>query len=92
MAACPRIALAAVLAAATGLAFAQAAGGPYRISKQAIAGGGGAAAASGYRLVGTAGQPLAGAQTGGVYRLVGGFQQPVPGGANPDLIFANGFQ
>ncbi len=49
-------------------------GSGYDLTWSTIDGGGGASAASGYALVGTAGQPDAGAvMSGGGYTLVGGF-------------------
>ena len=65
------------------------AGETYRIERAEIAGGGATLAGGGFRLSGTAGQPVVGPVAAGSFVLVAGFWSALaPAG---DRIFANGF-
>ena len=72
----------ALLLAGVGGALAQSGGG-FDLSWYTVDSGGGASAAGGYSLGGTAGQPDAGALAGGVYTLAGGFWAGGPAGPAP---------
>ena len=81
------------LAVASVCAFpvgAQSSGGPYRIERSVIAGGGASLGGGAFELRGTAGQSVASTLSASGYRFHGGFWSLDPGAA-PDLIFANGF-
>jgi hypothetical protein len=73
------------------LARADSSGGPYTLTKQSIAGGGGAVANEGYTAVATTGQSAAGGASGGSFQLISGFH-PAPEPAVPDALFQNGFE
>ncbi len=71
-------------------------GGPYSIDSNTIDGGGGGSSGGTYVLTGTIGQfdadPLQ-PSSGGSYALTGGFWPGLAfSSAQPDLIFANGFE
>lgn len=68
---------------------AQSSGGPYRIDKSVIAGGGGVANGSIYRFKSTLGQAVTTRINGTPFVLYGGFWAPAA--LSSDLIFANGF-
>ncbi|HET7161830.1 MAG TPA: hypothetical protein VFI32_04085 [Rhodanobacteraceae bacterium] len=67
-------------------ASAQSSGGPYRIERSAIAGGGATLAGGAYRLSGTFGQAQSATLSASNCRFYNGFWAPVSDG-----IFANGF-
>lgn len=67
-------------------------GGPYMLSKQSIAGGGGTVlAAPNFSAVVTLGQATAGTASAGSFQLTGGFHQ-APDAAGIDALFSNGFE
>lgn len=71
----------------------QVAGGPYGVSRESIAAGGGAAAGSVFSLVGTIGQPSAFSAAGGTFELFGGFHGSALSLAPlPDALFSDGFE
>lgn len=90
--------LALSVLAASALAGAQSvtppAGGPYVVSKHAIAAGGQRAGGGSYVLTGTVAQaasgPISADATGGTYRLAGGFHVALAPRA--DDIFRHGFE
>lgn len=83
---------AALLLQNTPLAFADSSGGPYTLSKQSIAGGGGTVlAAPNFSAVVTLGQATAGTAAAGSFQLTGGFHQ-APDATGIDVLFSNGFE
>ncbi len=73
-------------------AYADSSGGTYTLTKQSIAGGGGAVAgAPNFTAVVTVGQAAAGAASGGSFQLISGFH-PAPEPAVIDVLFQNGFE
>lgn len=75
---------------AAGLAWAQAAGGDFVITRQVIAGGGAVATGDATASVSTIGQPAPGTSSGGDFVLRGGFHLPTP--ASDGAIFRDGFE
>jgi hypothetical protein len=71
-------------------AVAQSSGGPYDISKVAIAGGGGPISGGAYQITSTLGQPATAVLAANNYIIFDGFWSPVGGFVN-DVIFADGF-
>ena len=70
-------------------ALAQAAGGPYAISRSAIAGGGATLSGGSFQMSGTLGQPATAEIAAAGYRVYDGFWGPlIP---LSDEIFRNGF-
>ena len=67
-------------------------GGPYTLTKQAVAGGGARATGGAYVLTGTLAQAIAGPANGGIYALSGGFHSATAQTNQPENIFANGFE
>jgi hypothetical protein len=67
-------------------------GGPYRLPKQVIAGGGERASGGSYQLTGTVGQSTTASITGSAYVLQQGFHSSTNTGSAPDPIFRNGFE
>jgi hypothetical protein len=85
---------AVVLAGCVGVTLAQS-GGEYRLTRQAIASGGGSLAGGELSAEVTLAQPQAAMQVGGVWRLRGGFHIDTADGATPpvgDEIFQDGFE
>jgi hypothetical protein len=72
-------------------AGAQSDGGPYRIERSVIAGGGGTISGGTFQLRGSVGQNVAAASSAAGYTFYTGFWSPDAGAAPTDLIFANGF-
>lgn len=73
----------------SGAVPAQPGGGPYVVTKFAIAGGGATLSGGSFRLGGTVGEPMTASLAAATYRLYDGFWGPA---SSPvDLIFANGF-
>lgn len=85
------LALVLWLTIATPAADAQS-GGDYRITRGLIAGGGGEAGNTDYRVGVSVGQALAGTVSGGDYTLRGGYWQPLPGAPAGEAIYADGFE
>ena len=83
-------------ASTTLLADAPPSGGPYRIERSTVDGGGGRSQGGVYVLEGTIGQPDAARSSGGVYVLGGGFWGATTAGTDApppgDALFANGFE
>ena len=71
-------------------AIAQSGGGPYRIERSVIAGGGASLGGGAFQLSGTFGQSATAHLSGAGLGFYGGFWPPA-GSAPTDLIFANGF-
>ena len=80
----------ALASAPTPSARAQSAGGPYRIDRVVIAGGGSPASGGVYQLSGTFGQAATATLHADSYAMFDGFWSPVTL-AISDRIFANGF-
>jgi len=73
-------------------AVADSSGGTYTLTKQSIAGGGGAVAgAPNFTAVVTLGQAAAGAASGGSFQLISGFH-PASEPTVVDALFQNGFE
>ncbi len=85
------LAITLVLAATAAAAGAQS-GGDYAITRSLIAGGGGTALSTDFRMAASAGQGLTGAANGGDYSLRGGFWQAPVGTSTADAIYADGFE
>ena len=88
-----RLAALAALALATAeltVVHAQSSGGPYRIDRVVIAGGGVPASGGSYQLSGTFGQAATTTLSASTYRMFDGFWTPVTLTLS-DRIFANGF-
>ena len=65
-------------------------GGPYRLERSVIAGGGSTINSGTFRLSGTLGQSASATLSASSYRLYGGFWPP-DANAPTDRVFANGF-
>lgn len=85
--------LGAVLLATAGISFAQSSGGPFTLTVQRIASGGGRSAAGPYVLEGTIGQHEAGpVLAGGAFEHSGGYHRRSGAVAPGNAIFADGFE
>lgn len=82
--------LALIVCLPTGFVNAQSSGGSYTLRKHLI-GAGVTAQGSPYRVVGSAGQSVAGFASGGSYFLTVGFHQPRLSGLR-DFLFCDGFE
>lgn len=74
-----------------GQTSAQSSGGPYRIERVVIAGGGSPIAGGNYQITSTLGQAATTTLSGANYILFGGFWSPV-GSLVVGVTFANGFE
>jgi hypothetical protein len=82
-----------LLALAAGVALAQSGSASFSVPRQSIDGGAQRAASANFSLAGTIGQPDAGpSMSGATFSVRGGFHRAAASGAQPDAIFANGFE